>query len=194
MKNLTLKNVRFSYLNVFTPRPSMSGGEPKYSTTILIPKFDLEAKAQLDQAIAEATQDGIASRWNGRKPAIVRSPLHDGDGVRQNGEPFGAECKGHWVLNASSKQPPKVVDAHLQDILDPSACYSGMYGKVNITLYPYSSAGNNGVGCGLNGLQKLRDGEPLGGLSRDAQSMFGEPEATPTNHAQSAPPLVPFEV
>lgn len=26
-------------------------------------------------------------------------PIHDGDGVRENGTPFGPECKGCWVIH-----------------------------------------------------------------------------------------------
>ena len=32
----------------------------------------------------------------------------------------------------------------------------------SISFYAFNSNGNRGIACGLNNLQKIRDGEPLG--------------------------------
>lgn len=55
---------------------------------------------------------------------------------------------------------PYVVDANIQPILQQSEIYSGMYGRANVSFFPYNASGKKGIGCGLNGVQKLRDGEP----------------------------------
>ena len=91
---------------------------------------------------------------------------------------FGAECKGHWVFTASAKAdyPPEVVDAHGNPIINQSEVYSGMYGRVNVTFFPYSFGGKKGIGCGLGPVQKLRDGEPLGGSAPTAAQAFGTPQ------------------
>lgn len=118
---------------------------------------------------------GGASNWSEFRSAenwvdyILRPPqpnicVHDGDGVRpSDGAPFGAECRGMWVFTASAKadRPPFVVDGQVQKIIDPAQVYSGMWANVNIDFFAYNSAGKKGVGCGLNGVQKLRDDEPL---------------------------------
>lgn len=39
----------------------------------------------------------------------------------------------------------------------------GVYGRASINFYAFNSNGNKGIACGLNNLQKIRDGEPLGG-------------------------------
>lgn len=44
-----------------------------------------------------------------------------------------------------------------------SEIYSGVYGRVSISFYAFNSNGNKGIACGLNNLQKIKDGEPLGG-------------------------------
>ena len=36
----------------------------------------------------------------------------------------------------------------------------------SIVFYAYNANGNKGIACGLQNLQKLEDGEPLGGRSR----------------------------
>jgi len=99
---ITIGECRLSYVHVFEPYTSMPGQEPKYSAVLLIPKTNTAAKAQIDEAIAAAVQQAVAGKWNGAAPANIQTTLHDGDGVKSSGEPYGAECKGHWVLNAGA--------------------------------------------------------------------------------------------
>lgn len=60
-------------------------------------------------------------------------------------------------------------------ILTRSEVYSGVYGRASITFYAFNSSGNRGIACGLNNLQKIRDGEPLGGKA-SAESDFATDE------------------
>ena len=69
-------------------------------------------------------------------------------------------------INANSSTAPGIVDAALNPILERSEVYSGVYGRASVTMYAFSSNGNRGIACGLNNLQKLADGTPLGGHSR----------------------------
>ncbi|MCQ4638655.1 DUF2815 family protein, partial [Anaerovorax odorimutans] len=162
-----------------------SGQEPKYSCTILVPKTDTATKARIDAAIEAAKQDGAQSKFGGTVPPILAIPVHDGDGTRpSDGMPFGEECKGHWVFTASSKQAPQIVDAGVNPIIDQTEVYSGMYARVSVNFFAYNSNGRKGIGCGLNNVQKLADGEPLGGRTTAAED-FGAPSgamapATPT--------------
>lgn len=56
--------------------------------------------------------------------------MHDGDGVRTDGKPYGDECKGCWVLTASSVNKPQVVhQSNINAELAPADIYSGMYAK-----------------------------------------------------------------
>jgi hypothetical protein len=163
MKVLT-GEVRLSYLNVITPRASQPGAEPKYSVTLLIPKTDTATKADIDASMQAAAQEAVAKVWTGARPPQLRAPLYDGDGVRANGEPFGPECKGHWVITVSSKTKPQVVGYDNINVeLAPSDIYSGMYGRVTIRFFGYSNSGNKGIGCGLGNIMKTRDGETLAG-------------------------------
>jgi len=168
---------RLSYVNLLNPRAPLSGGEPKYSVTILVPKSDVATKQRIDAAIEVAKQIGKDKKWNGVIPPMVAIPVYDGDGVKpSDGMPFGEECKGHWVFSASSKvdQPPKIVDANLNPIMDPTEVYSGMYGRVAVNFAPYAAQGKKGIGCYLStNVQKTRDGEPLGAAAPAAADDFG---------------------
>lgn len=166
--------VRFSYVSVFQPREALGGGEPKYSITVLIPKTDTQTMQRINAAIQKAISDNLATTFGGVQPPAANTPVHDGDGLRQDGTPYGAECKGHWVINASTKMKPEVVDSSGQHIMDQSEVYSGCYGRVSLRFYAYNKAGRKGVGCGLGNVQKLADGEPLGGKTTAAED-FGTP-------------------
>lgn len=163
---VTIGNVRLSYCNLFEPRAAQPGAEPKYSVTILLPKSDTAGLAAIKAAIDAATQAGVSKKWGGKMPARIASPIHDGDGVKErSGEPYGDECKGCWVINASAAadKKPGIYDRNVQPILDKTEVYSGMYANANVSFYAYDVQGNRGIGCGLNMIQKVRDGEALGG-------------------------------
>ena len=189
---VTINDVRFSYCNLFQPKAPFNNpqGEPKYSVTVLVPKTNTAAKAVIDNAISQAIDAGVSSKWNGVRPPQPAICVHDGDGPRpSDGSAFGEECKGCWVFTASTKQPPFVVDEYVQNIIDPTKVYSGMWCNVNVTFFAYNNAGKKGIGCGLNGVQKIRDGEALGGQIT-AQEAF-KPVGTPPAAAPAyAPPAV----
>ena len=164
--------VRLSYAHLTTARAAQQGGEAKYSVTLLIPKSDTATKADIDSAINAAAAEALAKTWNGAKPPMLRLPIYDGDGLRPSGVPFGDECKGCWVITASSKNKPQVVGIdNINCELSPHDIYSGMYGRVTIRFFGYSNSGNKGIGCGLGNVLKTRDGEALSG-SASAASDF----------------------
>lgn len=153
--------VRFSYANLFHPRAAAEGQDPKYSVSLLIPKSDKETLGKIKAACEAAIETGLPL-WGGKKPANLKMPLRDGDTDR----PDRPEYENHYFINCSSKQKPGIVDKHVNEILDETEVYSGCYGRASINFYGYNQAGNKGVGCGLQNIQKLADGESLGGRSR----------------------------
>lgn len=168
--------VRLSYVNLVAPRSNNNdpNADPKYSVTLLIPKTDVAVKQNIDASIEAAAADAQGKIWNGVRPPVLPVPIHDGDGVRENGTPYGPECKGHWVITASSKNKPQVV--HQSDInteLLPQDIYSGMYARVTINFYGYARAGKKGIGCGLGNVMKTRDGDPLAGGASAAADFAG---------------------
>ena len=183
LTNVTTGRARLSYVHLFKPYAYQPGQEEKFSVTVLVPKTDVDTKARIDAAIEAAKQKGINEKWNGQCPPIVPTPVYDGDGVRpSDGMPFGPECKGHWVFTASAKEdyPPEVVDKMGNPIINHSEVYSGIYGRVNVSFFPYAFGGKKGIGCGLGPVQKLEDGEPLGGSAPTAAQVFGAPQPAQT--------------
>lgn len=188
---ITISNVRLSYCNLFTPQAPKDNpaGEKKFSCTVLVPKTNIEAKAAIDAAIAQAIEAGPSKCWNGVRPPQPAICVHDGDGVRpSDGMPFGSECKGMWVFTASSKadRHPFVVDRQVQPIMDSKEIYSGVWANISVGFYPYNFSGKKGIGCGLNGVQKLRDDEPLDGRVT-AQDAFNAVAVAPAAPAYGEP-------
>ncbi|MTI95408.1 MAG: DUF2815 family protein [Firmicutes bacterium] len=155
------EKIRFAYAHVFKPVAITEGADPKYSLCLLIPKTDKVTLKKIKAAIESAKQQG-SSIWGGKVPANLKLPVRDGDEERSDQEEF----QGMYFINANSLQKPGLVDADLNPIMDQSEFYSGCYGRVSINFYPYNTAGNRGIACGLNNIQKLADGESLSGRSR----------------------------
>ena len=152
--------VRFSYANVWAPK-SINGGDEKYSVSLIIPKSDKKTIADVQAAIELAKKEG-ASKFGGKVPASLKLPMRDGDVDRPDDEAY----KGCYFVNANSKDRPGIVDKSVKPILDQAELYSGCYGRASISFYAFNQNGNKGIACGLQNLQKLADGEPLGGRSR----------------------------
>ena len=155
--------VRLSYANVWEPA-SINGGTPKYSVSLIIPKNDRKTVDAINAAIDNAIRDG-AAKFGGKIPnrAALKLPLRDGD-IERDDEAY----KDSFFINANSTTAPQIVDRSVQPILDRSEVYSGCYARVSINFYAFNSNGNRGSACGLGNIQKVRDGEPLGGKSSAA--------------------------
>ena len=159
---------RFSYLHCWEP-DSVNGSEPKYSVSAIIPKSDTKTVNAIKAAIEQAKKDSV-SKWGGKVPGNLKLPLRDGDIDRPDDEAYA----GCYFFNANSRQAPQVVDSKVQPILDQSEVYSGCYGKISVTFYGYNSNGNRGIAAGLGNIQKLKDGESLGGRTSAADDFQTE--------------------
>lgn len=164
-KVITGTQTRWSYANVWEAR-SINGGVPKFSVSLIIPKSDTKTLDKIKAAIEAAYKEGESKlKGNGRSvPALstIKTPLRDGDLERPDDEAYADS----YFVNANSATAPGVVDSNLNPIIERSEVYSGVYGRASINFYAFNSNGNKGIACGLNNLQKIRDGESLGGKSR----------------------------
>jgi hypothetical protein len=158
---------RLSYANLWEPK-SINGGVPKYSVSLIIPKSDKRTLDKIKAAIQAAYVEGEGKlKGNGKTVpalAVLKTPLRDGDAERPDDEAYA----NSYFINANSGTAPGIVDNQHepQPITVRSEIYSGVYARASVNFYAFNSNGNKGIACGLNNIQKLRDGEPLGGKSR----------------------------
>jgi len=162
--------VRLSYAHVWEP-VSINDSKPKYSVSLIIPKSDKETIKKINAAVDAAIEEGIA-KFGGKKPnkAALKLPLRDGDTERED-----EAYKNSFFVNANSTTAPQIVDRAVNPILDREEVYSGCYARVSVNFYAYNTNGNKGIACGLGNIQKVADGEPLGGRS-NAKDDFGSLE------------------
>ncbi|WP_200813127.1 DUF2815 family protein [Helcococcus massiliensis] len=151
--------VRLSYVNLWEPKASLAGGKEKYSASVIIPKSDKKTLEAIQKAIDAAIEEGIG-KFGGKKPnpKTIKLPLRDGDEERDD-----EAYKNSYFLNANSITQPQIVDRRVQPIVETSEIYSGIYARVSLNFYAFNTNGNKGVAVGLGNVQKLRDGDPLGG-------------------------------
>lgn len=157
--------VRLSYANVWEPK-SINGGAEKYSVSLIIPKSDTKTLSAINEAVNAAIEEG-KGKFGGKIPnkAVLKLPLRDGDIDRPDDEAYA----NSYFINANSNTAPQIVDRNVNPILDRSEVYSGVYARVSINFYAFNSNGNKGIACGLGNIQKIRDGEPLGGRTNAAE-------------------------
>jgi hypothetical protein len=162
--------VRLSYANVWEPK-SINGGAEKYSVSLIIPKADTKTLGAIQKAIDSAIEEG-RGKFGGKVPskATLKLPLRDGDVDRPDDEAY-TNC---YFINANSSSAPEIVDKSLNPILNRSEVYSGVYARASINFYAFNSNGNRGIACGLGNIQKVRDGEPLGGKTSAADDFTSD--------------------
>lgn len=159
--------VRLSYAHLFEPYSGDPEQAAKFSTVIIIPKSDKATLNAIRKAAGEAAEGGKAKFGGKIPPNVAKNPattLHDGD--EEADLERNPEYEGCYYMSISSKVQPGLVDRNKMPILDNSSLYSGCYVRVAMGAFAYNTNGNKGVSFGLNHVQKLRDGEPLGGMTR----------------------------
>ena len=161
MANVVTGKVRLSYAHVWEPVAIQDGGDEKYSVSLIIPKTEKKTIKDIKEAIEQAKEGGKA-KFGGKIPANLKTPLRDGDIER----PDDPAYENSYFINATSKEKPQIVDRNVQTILDRNEVYSGCYARVSLSIYAFNKDVNKGIGCGLGNIQKVADGEPLGGRTR----------------------------
>ena len=143
-----------------------------YSTSIL---FDAAAQATAEWADLRAEANRVAlARFGDALPALVasgefKSPFLLGDKFAAK----NPEAAGKIMLRLKTKMKPGIVNDQVLPITDPSKVYPGVIAILSVGCYAYPlpgasgpKAANKGVSFGLRNVQIVRDGTPLGNISR----------------------------
>ena len=180
---MIINDVRLDWVHLEEPRAAAEGAEPKYSITMIVPKHNHRQVVEIKAAM----QAAIAAKWNGKPPKGLRSPLRDGDAVDDAGDRVkSAEYKDCYFISAANKKPVDVVAGKDRSRATSEHMRSGNYASVKVGFYGYDTAGNRGVGCGLNGVWITRRGEPLGAASEPWAETEAEDFSAAVAKAQAA--------
>ena len=173
MSNVMTPNFRASYPKLFKAEVNKLSGKQEYSVVALFKKGeDLSALKKAAEACIIEKLGADKSKW----PKNLRSPFRDQADKMKDGEmPEGHE-EGAIFMNLKTQQKPGVVDQNVQPMLDESELYAGCVCRATVRPYYYDQAGNRGVAFGLQNVQKVADGEPLGGSRASATAEFAPVE------------------
>lgn len=141
----------------------------KYQCQLLISKDDKDTLGVIKKAIDAAKEIGKTEKWGGNVPGNFASPLHDG-ADKEDEEVYG---NVYYISAKNGQRKPQVVDLDRDEIYDEDEVYAGCYVRASLSFFPYNQSGN-GVGCILNHIQKLEDGERLGGGASSAADDFDD--------------------
>lgn len=167
MATIVTPKFRVSYPNVFEPKLNKLSNQQEYSIEAI---FDL---GQDIESLKNMANKALAEKFGPDKnswPNNIRTPFKNQASKAKeiNGKKVlpAPYQEGAVFLNLKSKNKPGVVNKDVQPIIDSSEFYAGCYAVASISCYAYSKGGNNGVNFALVNIQKVADGEPLGGRTR----------------------------
>lgn len=191
---VALKSHRLSYLHVKTPS-AYEDGDPKYSATVLVPK-DHEDADKLLNLLQDCYDENKTTHFKGvaMTHKNFRYPLQDGDDYADRQAELGKDgeaYRGCYYIKAATVNQPPVFDENGEDMIDLNEIKSGDYGRVSITIWPYSKKGT-GITAFLNSVKKIEDGEPLGsagGTAAEFEDEDDQPARRPS--APAARPAAP---
>lgn len=161
---------RCSYPHVFKPSAFQGEGEAKYSVQLLLPKA---GAADFIAKVKAAQEAALKELYPTKRPQNLEVwGIEDGDEkVTAEG---AAVAPGNWIIKASNKSRPAVIDAQGGEIIDELEVYGGCYFRFNINAKAYGTPAKGGVSLELNVVQKLADGEAFGGAKAVVQKALAE--------------------
>ena len=155
MSKIKMQAVRICWPNLFST--ALFGGEDtgKYDSTFILDKKDhAETIKEIEQAIALITKE----KWKGKSLSEDRICLKDGDDTDRE------EYQNAYTIKAATKQKPLVIDRDKRPLSeDDNVIYAGCYVNAIVTLWAQNNQFGKRINASLEGVQFVRDGEPLGG-------------------------------
>lgn len=161
---------RLSFPHLFVPREGMKPGDkPRYCCELILPD-----DTSLHQQMKDAAMH-VAKEFFGDKLAKVakqsgwKNPFRDGSS-REDVDGY----EGKIFVGAWSYEPvPICIGRNRRKPLDESEIYGGCFVRATLRAFAFDKDVNRGVGFCLNGIWKIRDGEPFAS-KRSAEEDFAQ--------------------
>ncbi len=166
---VTLKNVRLSFENVFTEQV-MTDKETgkvtkKFKANFLIPKTDKATVQMMDDAI----DDAIFAKWGDDPPKLKDEKLCMRDGDDENYDGYA----DHMYVSASNSKRPTVVGRDKKPLVQADGViYSGCYVNAVIRIWAQDNAYGKRVNASLEAVQFYKKGDAFGAPPVDIDEKF----------------------
>jgi hypothetical protein len=150
MANITIKNARLSFENVFK-KAVFEGKEGKYEATLLFPKSDTATYDKIMDAIEAAKKAAKVAKIPDSKLCIK-----DGDEFEYDG------YAGMWAVKAGNTKRPTVLNRDKTPLVEEDeVIYSGCYVNGIINIWIQNNQYGKRANANLLGIQFSKDGEPF---------------------------------
>ena len=166
MSVITLKNVRLSFPQIWTPKAFNEGQTAKFSANFLLDKdSDKDQIADLKKAIKQA----VTVHFNGETPKGLKVFLGDGEDKAYDG------YENAMYVSASGKNRPTVIDRERTPLVEEDGKpYAGAYVNAAISIWIMDNKWGKRVNCNLVAIQFVKDGETFGSGAVKADELFDD--------------------
>ncbi len=166
MSVITLKNVRLSFPQIWTPKAYMEGQTAKYSANFLLDKdADKDQIAEFKKAIKQVA----TVAFNGDIPKGLKTCLGDGEDKAYDG------YENAVFVSCSSRQRPVIIDRdRTQLVEEDEKPYAGCYVNGAVSLWVQNNQFGKRVNCNLQAIQFVKDGDSFGGGGVKVESVFDD--------------------
>lgn len=147
-----------SFLNLQTPRAVVTGGELRYSLTLIFNKE--QQKRPEFKALQEGIDEALKEKWPARIPVGLKSPFHD---AAEKAGQYEGYVAGDIFISPWSKNQPGVINARKEDVIDWGEYYAGWLARAKVRPFAYDQGGNKGCSFFLDHVQFLKPGKRLDG-------------------------------
>jgi len=174
-EKIVTPNFVVSFPHVFKPTENDDGKE--YYDLVMV--WD---KSEDLSALKKLAKEAIEEKWGEKPPKGLISPFKEGNEKDLEKYPM---YKDTIYAAAKTNFQPGLVDQKRQPIIDEDDFYAGCVARASVTAYAWEytkgkKVMKRGVSFNLNNVQKVEDGERIGG-SRAAADDFEEIEVEEVN-------------
>jgi len=126
---------RVSFPNVFEKK-SFQGGDPKFNLTMIFPEtFDNDADEFLFSEMKRLRKEAIKSKWpTEAEYNKVKNKLKNPFRIGNDEKPDIDGYQDAIFVVASTFRQPSLVDADLNEIIDPEDFYAGCYARAKVSI------------------------------------------------------------
>lgn len=175
--NYSTGPVRLSFPNLFKKSKPKGATRETFNVAVLFPP--MVDKSLLDQAVTEAAMAKFPNNmtaagfvWYG-----LNSPFHD---QAEKTMQYQGYTPGAIYFNSSSEFKPRIVDPNMNDIIEESRVYPGVWAILAVNTYSYDNM-KKGVSLGLQSVMIIADDTNIGGGGQvDPRKAFAGVKLDPT--------------
>tara|TARA_R100001510_G_scaffold51698_1_gene51721 strand:- start:2065 stop:2613 length:549 start_codon:yes stop_codon:yes gene_type:complete len=167
--------------SVFVPKKNKFDGTSRYELIAVFEKSSPDVQKLLAAVKAAAEGENIdLKRANPIKNCKADDERREREGLAPRFENLDNAGEYVFIQPWSKTTKPGVVDANINDVIDPNALKDGYHVKLNVNAFAWNKSGRSGISFGLNHVMIVREDERLstGGASapRDPKKIWSAPE------------------